>query len=193
MMAIRSETYKSLEVDASENWASGTPRALLNVSSIWEKSILKNEKLLLSMRKKDPVTIFHGSEAPNLSVTHYMERIYKYSRCSPCCFVIAQIYMDRYFHKMGGYLTSFNAHRLVLTSVVVAAKFADDVHYSNAYYAQVGGVSTAEMNSMELEFLFNLEFRLFVTTEVFVKYCEKLDRAIVGEYRLRRTISRYAK
>lgn len=47
-------------------------------------------------------------------------------------------------------------------------------YYSNAYYAKVGGVSTEEMNRMELEFLFNLEFRLFVTTELFLKYCEKL-------------------
>ncbi|KAJ1417110.1 Cyclin-like [Sesbania bispinosa] len=192
-MAIRSEAYKSIEVDASENWASGIPLALLNSSSVWERTILKNEKLLLSTRKNDPVTIFHGSKAPNLSVTQYMERIFKYCRCSPSCFIIAQIYMDRFFHKMGGYLTSFNAHRLIITSVMVAAKFADDEYYSNAYYAQVGGVSREEMNRMELEFLFNLEFRLFVTKEVFVKYCEKLDRAVVGEYHIRRTINRYAK
>jgi len=127
-MAIKSETYKSLELGApSKSHASGTPLVLLNLSSNWERSILKNEKLLLTTRKKnDPVTIFHGSKAPNLSVTHYMERILKYSHCSPSCFVIAQIYMDRFFQKKGGYLTSFNAHRLLITSVMVAVKFLDD-------------------------------------------------------------------
>lgn len=125
-MAIRSEAYKSLEVDASQNCTSGTPLALLNLSSILERSIMKNEKLMMSMRKNDPVTMFHGLKAPNLSITQYMERIFKYSCCSPSCFVIAQIYMDRYFQKRGGYLTSFNAHRLLITSVMVAAKFVDD-------------------------------------------------------------------
>ncbi|TKY61488.1 Cyclin-P3-1 protein [Spatholobus suberectus] len=180
-MAIRSEAYKSLELGASnKNHASGTPLplALLNLSSVWERSILKNEKLLLSTRKNDPVTIFHGSKAPDLSVTQYMERIFKYCHCSPSCFVIAQIYMDRFFQKRGGHLTSFNAHRLLITSVVVAAKFLDDKYYTNAYYAKVGGVGTEEMNRMEIEFLFNLEFKLFVTTELFLKYCEKLDRAV---------------
>ncbi|CAJ1960876.1 unnamed protein product [Sphenostylis stenocarpa] len=178
-MAITiSEAYKSLELGASSSHASETPQALLNLSSIWERSILKNEKLLLSTRKSDPVTIFHGSKAPNLSVTQYMERIFKYSNCSPSCFVIAQIYMERFLQKKGGYLTSFNAHRLLITGVMIAAKFLDDKYYSNSYFARVGGVSTEEMNRMEIEFLFNLKFRLFVTKELFLKYCEKLDRAI---------------
>ncbi|KAK7337794.1 hypothetical protein VNO77_18381 [Canavalia gladiata] len=192
-MAIISEAYKSFEVDASETCVSETPLALLNLSSIWERSILKNEKLLLSTRKSDPITIFHGSEAPNLTITQYMERIFKYSQCSASCFVIAQIYMDRFFQKIGGFLTSFNAHRLLITSLMVAAKFVDDRYYSNAYYAKVGGVSTEEMNMMEIEFLFNLEFKLFVSREVFLKYCEKIDKAVVGEYQIHRRITRRAK
>lgn len=79
--------------------------------------------------------------------------------------------------------------KIVIKSNVKGCKFCS--YYSNAYYAQVGGVSTEEMNRMELEFLFNLEFGLFVTKEVFMKYCEKLDRVAVGEYGTRRPMSRY--
>ncbi|RDY13265.1 Cyclin-P3-1, partial [Mucuna pruriens] len=164
-MATKSEAYKSLELGAS-----GSPIALVKLSWIWERTILKNEKLLVSSTKSDPITMFHGSKAPNMSVTQYVERIFKYSHCSPSCFVIAQIYMDTFLHKTGGFLTSFNAHRLLITSVMVAAKFLDDKYYSNAYYAKVGGVSTEEMNKMEIE--------LFVTRDLFLKYCEKLDRAV---------------
>ena len=76
---------------------------------------------------------------------------------------------------------------------MVAAKFFDDIYYDNAYYAkvraapcssccarsvsltgrsgstrraQVGGIPTAEMNSLELEFLFMINFTLNVTPEV---------------------------
>lgn len=126
-MSLRSEAYKSLEVDASEKFTSEIPLTLLNLSSVWERTILKNEKLLLSTRKKEHVTMFHGSKAPpNVSITQYMERIFKYCKCSPSCFIIAQIYMDRFFQKIGGFLTSVNAHRLLITSVMLAAKFADD-------------------------------------------------------------------
>ncbi|QHN85176.1 Cyclin [Arachis hypogaea] len=174
------------------------PRALLILSSVWERSIKKNDKLVMMIsskrnnnKKENNITVFHGSKAPKLSITRYMERILKYARCSSSCFVIAQIYIDRYFSKNGGYLTSFNAHRLLVTSLLVAVKFVDDRYFSNAYYAQVGGISTQEMNRMELEFLFSLEFRLFVTTEMFVKYCENLDKVDnIGEYQIRRPIIR---
>ncbi|KAL1350630.1 hypothetical protein HN51_014666 [Arachis hypogaea] len=190
-MPTRSEAYKSLlQVEESSENGTLIPRALLILSSVWERSIKKNDKLVMMISSKN-ITVFHGSKAPKLSITRYMERIVKYARCSSSCFVIAQIYIDRYFSKNGGYLTSFNAHRLLITSLLVAVKFLDDRYFSNAYYAQVGGISTQEMNRMELEFLFSLEFRLFVTTEMFVKYCEKLDKVDnIGEYQIRRPIIR---
>ncbi|MCO5565197.1 hypothetical protein L7F22_018870 [Adiantum nelumboides] len=49
-------------------------------------------------------------------------------------------------------------------------------YYNNAYYAKVGGVSTAEMNRLELEFVFTLGFRLQVTTHIFESYCCHLER-----------------
>lgn len=48
--------------------------------------------------------------------------------------------------------------------------------YNNAYYARVGGVSTSEMNKLEMKFLFSLDFRLHVTVETFGKYCSILKR-----------------
>lgn len=43
-------------------------------------------------------------------------------------------------------------------------------YFNNAYYAKVGGVPCNEMNSLELEFLFSVNFTLHVTTDVFEKY-----------------------
>lgn len=53
-------------------------------------------------------------------------------------------------------------------------------YYNNAYYAKVGGVSTQEMNRLELEFLFRLGFRLQVTVQVFDSYCSFLEREVAG-------------
>lgn len=47
---------------------------------------------------------------------------------------------------------------------------------NNAYYAKVGGVSTKEMNELELRFLFSLEFKLQVTAEDFAHYCRYLEK-----------------
>lgn len=41
-----------------------------------------------------------------------------------------------------------NIYRLLITSVVVAAKFLDDKYYKNSYYATVGGINIQTMNEM---------------------------------------------
>jgi hypothetical protein len=71
-------------------------------------------------------------------------------------------------------LTDLNVHRVVITSVLLAAKFFDDAYYNNAYYAKVGGVMVSEMNGLEVDFLFRINFSLHVTPEVFGKYRAEL-------------------
>ncbi|KAL0370526.1 UNVERIFIED_CONTAM: Cyclin-P3-1 [Sesamum angustifolium] len=77
-------------------------------------------------------------------------------------------------------LTSLNIHRLLITSVMVAAKFMDDAFFNNAYYARVGGVSTAELNKLEMKFLFSLDFQLHVSVQTFRKYCSVLRKDTTG-------------
>lgn len=52
-------------------------------------------------------------------------------------------------------------------------------YYNNAYYAKVGGISTAEMNFLELDFLFGLGFHLNVTPATFGTYCAYLQREML--------------
>lgn len=52
-------------------------------------------------------------------------------------------------------------------------------YYNNAYYAKVGGISTAEMNLLEVDFLFGLGFQLNVTPAAFYTYCSYLQREML--------------
>ena len=67
-------------------------------------------------------------------------RIHKYASCSKECFILALIYIDRLIQRNNFLLTELNVHRVVITAVLLAAKFFDDAYYNNAYYAKVGGV-----------------------------------------------------
>ncbi|KAL5082049.1 hypothetical protein RYX36_010470, partial [Vicia faba] len=49
-------------------------------------------------------------------------------------------------------------------------------HYNNAVYARVGGVSNAELNKLELELLFLLDFKVVVSSRVFESYCLHLEK-----------------
>jgi ABC-type multidrug transport system ATPase subunit len=60
-----------------------------------------------------------------------------------------------------------------LVAAVVAVKFQDDKHYSNIYYAKVGGVSTQELGALEINFMTMLDWRVHVTEE---EYNDGFDR-----------------
>jgi len=109
---------------------------------------------------------FHALRPPPISIQDYLDRIAKYSCCSEECFVLALIYIDRLIQTNPEFLVnSLNVHRIIITSVMLAAKFFDDHYYNNAYYGKVGGVSNTEVNSLEIEFLFMVNFNLFVASE----------------------------
>ena len=53
----------------------------------------------------------------------------------------------------------------VLTAVVVSAKFFEDRCLTNEWSARVGGLSTQELNSLEVELLERLRWRVAVSQE----------------------------
>jgi hypothetical protein len=73
-----------------------------------------------------------------------------------------------------------NIHRLIVTSMMLAVKFFDDVYYSNAYYAKVGGVKGNEMNVLEVHFLRLIDWQLFVSPEEFDLYKTNVLVAVAG-------------
>ena len=112
--------------------------------------------------------------------SHFDPQIHKYASCSTECFVLALIYIDRLIQNNNFVLSELNVHRVVITAILLAAKFFDDAYYNNAYYAKVGGVLVSEMNGLEVEFLFRINFSLHVKPEVFVKYQDELVSHAVG-------------
>ncbi|OWZ03480.1 hypothetical protein PHMEG_00024782 [Phytophthora megakarya] len=97
-----------------------------------------------------------------------------YASCSPECFVLALVYIDRLHQMQGFVLTELNVHRVVITSVVLSAKFFDDHYFNNAYYAKVGGVPCPEMNELEVEYLLLINFSLHVSSETYARYYNEL-------------------
>lgn len=106
-------------------------RVMAVMSSVLERLVSRNDRV---ESRPDPVrnsgrslSIFHGVRAPSISISKYLERIFKYTNCSPSCFVVGYIYIDRLVHRHPDSLVgSLNVHRLLLTSVMVASKVLDD-------------------------------------------------------------------
>jgi len=109
------------------------------------------------------VTPFHSVRVPPICIKDYLRRIRKYFVCTDECFVLALIYIDR-VAKIDAVMAvcALNVHRLLLVTVMLGAKFNDDVYYSNAYYAKVGGMALKEVNALEARLLKMLSWHLLV-------------------------------
>ncbi|KAK3028432.1 hypothetical protein RJ639_039024 [Escallonia herrerae] len=186
------DSHHHRRLEPSEAPDPATPRVLTIISFLLEKLVARNDQLAIgltqqlhglsngSVRLGKSLSVFHGVRAPSISIPKYLDRIYKYTSCSPSCFVVGYVYIDRLLHKHPDSLVvSLNVHRLLVTSVMVASKVLDDVHYNNAFYARVGGVSNAELNRLELELLFLLDFGVIVRSRVFESYCQQLEKEML--------------
>jgi len=124
--------------------------------------------------EEQQVTKFHALKPPQISIQAYLDRIHKYASCSSECFVLALIYIDRLISKNNFLLTDLNVHRVLITAVMLAAKFFDDAYYNNAYYAKVGGIAVSELNILEVEFLFRIHFQLHCASDTYRQYHSEL-------------------
>ena len=62
----------------------------------------------------------------------------------------------------------------MLIAMVIAIKYNEDEIYSSDFYAKIGGISKIELNNLEYEFVCMIDFKLFISEDLFYKYYELL-------------------
>lgn len=72
--------------------------------------------------------------------------------------------------------------RFIIACITVVSKALCDSYCTNAHYARVGGISTQELNTLELEFLFLVDWHLFCGSEQLQKYYTHLVQQSEGTF-----------
>ena len=89
-----------------------------------------------------------------------------YLQCSKECFVLALEYIHRLMKlRPDVELNNNSVHQLVISFIVISAKFIDDKTYKNTFYARVGGLPVITLSAFEIKLLFYLKFDLFISPE----------------------------
>ncbi|CAL5030742.1 unnamed protein product [Urochloa decumbens] len=166
---------------AEEEDLADAPRVVGVLSALLERVVDRNDAELAAgagAAPPAPASAFRATARPDISVRAYMARIARFAGCSPACYVAAYAYLDRLLRRgrrRALAVDSYSVHRLLITAVLAAVKFMDDVRYNNAHFARVGGISLPEMNYLEVDFLFAVGFDLNVSPETFGHYCAVLQ------------------
>ncbi|GAM17905.1 hypothetical protein SAMD00019534_010800 [Acytostelium subglobosum LB1] len=111
-----------------------------------------------------------NKQVPKMPIGDYITRLVQYSPGSKSCFIAALIYMDRMVLETGFILSSYNIHRVILTALLIATKYLDDIFYDNEYYSRLGGINIKEMNQLELDLLNVLGFAASCPQHQFDQY-----------------------
>ena len=78
-------------------------------------------------------------------------------------------------------LNNFNVHKMVLTAILLAAKFQDDFYYDNKAFEFAGGVNAAHLHQLELEIFEKLDYNLYVSEEDYEELEMKLYEVYSNE------------
>ncbi len=173
------ETQQSQPDGQSSSQAKSDPGELPNDEVVRFLEIVTAEKESddASMPSwEDPVSVFFSVTKPEIETEVYVKRLVRYAQCSRAAFIIGMVYLRRLEASNSKLaITPYNMHRLLITSLMIAAKNLDDRCYSNAHYARVGGIATVkEVNRLELQMLALLRYNIYVSQEEYKYFVNTL-------------------
>jgi len=116
------------------------------------------------------VTPYDTRTIPNISISDYIRRWERYAEMNDYSLIIANIILDKYIKCTNNRITPNRIHRLLLAILLIASKIYEDISFSNAYYAYVGGVTLKEINFLEKSILKDLDWNVYVFNEEIANY-----------------------
>ena len=117
------------------------------------------------------------SAPPNISIAEYLQRIAKYTTLEKSALLSIVLYIDRLCSTFSAFsISTLTVHRFLITAVTVASKGLCDAFCTNAHYAKVGGISLAELNLLESEFLRRVNWRIVPAVETLQEYYESMAK-----------------
>eukprot|EP01053_Blabericola_migrator_P002251 Blabericola_migrator_1__2250@NODE_1620_length_4156_cov_271_473221_g1055_i0_p1_GENE_NODE_1620_length_4156_cov_271_473221_g1055_i0NODE_1620_length_4156_cov_271_473221_g1055_i0_p1_ORF_typecomplete_len526_score69_36Cyclin/PF08613_11/3_4e25Cyclin_N/PF00134_23/1_9e07Cyclin_N/PF00134_23/6_3e03_NODE_1620_length_4156_cov_271_473221_g1055_i016153192 len=132
---------------------------------------------------QQPQSVFRAEleDPPIKNGKKFAERLSESMRCKYPCYVLALIYLDhiskRHANTISISVDTFQ--RLVVAAIVVAAKFYDDLYFSNDHYSKELGFSLETLNTLEVCFLVLLDFNLRVSQQDFKAVFQAFDEVRV--------------
>jgi len=128
---------------ADEEDLADAPRVVGVLSAILERVVERNDAVADELctagtasaaSLAPPPSAFRATARPDISVRSCMARIARFAGCSPACYVVAYVYLDRLLRRgrrgrgrRALAVDSYSVHRLLITAVLAAVKFMDDV------------------------------------------------------------------
>eukprot|EP00300_Choanocystis_sp_HF-7_P027207 c32282_g1_i1.p1 GENE.c32282_g1_i1~~c32282_g1_i1.p1 ORF type:complete len:210 (-),score=46.62 c32282_g1_i1:93-722(-) len=110
---------------------------------------------------------FACKKVPSVTLHSFAERLREHSHASKQAQVVACVYLCRIFQTSSSLFGPTSAHKLLVASLRVAAKWTDDEYLDNLDFAEIAGVPVVVLNQLEVEMVRLLRWDLTVASRDF--------------------------
>ena len=151
--------------------------SLINTLSFLFTDICK-ENDILNLDNDKRIIPFLSKKNQSLSIKKYLLRLVKYTQVESSTLIAMLIYIDRLCEINDFTINSLNIYKIIFSSLVLAIKYNEEVIFDNKFFARIGGISLSEMNFLETVYLNLINFKLYVSDEIFETYIENINETI---------------
>ena len=151
--------------------------SLINTLSFLFTDICK-ENDILNLDNDKRIIPFLSKKNQSLSIKKYLLRLVKYTQVESSTLIAMLIYIDRLCEINDFTINSLNIYKIIFSSLVLAIKYNEEIIFDNKFFARIGGISLSEMNFLETVYLNLINFKLYVSDEIFETYIENINETI---------------
>lgn len=148
------------------------PKAISNPKENTEQTMESTSKASNSdsasaknIKSSDPsnslLTRYHSRTPPQISINSYLGRLAKFNNFNPANILSTIYYIDLLSYHYSPFFTlnSWTIHRFLLVASMISQKSMEDFFFTNDHYAKVGGINIVELNCLELDFLYRVNWK----------------------------------
>ena len=132
------------------------------------RDIIEENKKMYHTPLRD--NIFYLEYLPPISLENYIRLLVTYTNMNISSLILSVIYIDQYCEKYRYVLSMNNIYRLILIFVLISMKYNEDTFVNAKAYAQIAGVSVADLKMLEFRMCEALDFNFYVKSECYQQY-----------------------
>ena len=125
-------------------------------------------------KQRNDQSLFSRYDSQVLSLDDFFKNLFLRMSCCLECYIISLMYIVRINKCVPGIVNDSSIRNLVISSIVLAQKFFDEICYRSDFYASFNQLSVWQINTLEVEFLCRIHFSLAVFPDQYEAFYNEL-------------------
>lgn len=115
------------------------------------------------------INAFNSKEFIDIPIYEFLTRIIMYFNCQDSSLIISLIYLDKLIMKNIN-INKYNIYQILFTCLLISVKYNEDNIYKNNYYSEIIGITLEQLNLLEYNLYYLLDFNAYIKNETYEYY-----------------------